>query len=238
MAIVVGATEKQATEDMEKLKDYISRDPRYPRIIRDSDSLLETEWGTRILVVPATEKGARGYSNPDVIGERKIDLIILDEAARIDDSVYRSGIRPMLTANPWCELILISTPKGQEGFFYRAGQSSMWEKYEIKAPWDVDDEAWDLTPAALSEKQYQAERAKKRIQAFYSPRHTDLKEQLDNLEEMGPRLYRQEYLVEFVEMEQQVFNYSHIERAMTEELKPMSFGLLEIADIPELEIHR
>jgi len=238
MAIVVGATEKQATEDMEKIKDYISRDPHYPRIVRDSDSLLETEHGTRILVVPATEKGARGYSNPDITGNRKIDLIILDEAARIEDGVYRSGIRPMLTDNPWCELLAISTPNGREGFFYRAQASEQWEKYEIRAPWDVDDQAWDLLPAALSEAQYQALRAKKGIQAFHSPRHLDQKEQLDNLEEMGPRLFRQEYLVEFVEPEMQVFAYDHIERAFSDAVQPMSFGLPEIADIPVLEVHR
>jgi len=42
MAIVIAATEKQATEDMEKIKDFIAHDPYYPRIVRDSDSLLET----------------------------------------------------------------------------------------------------------------------------------------------------------------------------------------------------
>ena len=41
-------------------------------------------------MVPATEKGARGYSNPDITGEGMIDIIILDEASRFrTEALYK-----------------------------------------------------------------------------------------------------------------------------------------------------
>jgi hypothetical protein len=38
----------------------------YPRLVRDADTLLELSNGSRIVVCPATEKGARGRSNPNL----------------------------------------------------------------------------------------------------------------------------------------------------------------------------
>lgn len=227
--IIAASTEKQAVEDMEKIKDFVAKDRTFPEIVRDSDSLLEFDNRSRILVVPATEKAARGYSKPAGL--------TLDEDARIEDGVYRSGIRPMLTDNEDCELILISTPNGRTGHFHRAWESPRWERYEIRAPWDVNDESWTLRPAR-PEADYHAAREKEGIRAFYSPRHFNKAEQEENLEEMGPLMYRQEYLCEFVEQEDQVFKYEEIERSFTDEVKPMNFGLVELADIPTLEVKR
>lgn len=227
--IVGAATEKQAVEDMEKIKDFIARDRNYPAITRDSDTLLEFANRSRILVIPATEKAARGFSNPDGI--------TLDEDARIEDPVYRSGIRPMLTDNEKCELILISTPNGREGHFFRAWQSYRWERYAIRAPWNVNDETWQLVETQ-PEGEFALECAKLGILGFYSPRHKNLPEQQENLEEMGPLMYRQEYLCEFVEPEDQVFKYEHIDRAFSSELKPMDLGLVKLADIPPLEVEK
>lgn len=231
LSIIGAATEKQAVEDMQKIKDFIGADPGYPTIVRDNDSELRLDNDSRILVVPATEKAARGYSNPDVI--------ILDEASRIDDTTYRSGFRPMLTDNPKCELILISTPNGRDGFFFRAWESKdRWEKYEIRAPWDAVDEDWTLT-AARKEAAFRVERAREMIRAYYSPRHRDLGEQLENIQEMGPRVYRQEYCCLFVEPEDQVYEYDAIKALFVDEVKPMDFGLIERTDdVKPLEVRR
>lgn len=231
LSIIGAATEKQAFEDMEKVKDFIARDPAYPAIVRDSDSLIELDNGSRILVVPATEKAARGYSNPDVM--------ILDEASRIGQAVYRSGFRPMLTDNPKCKLILISTPHGREGFFYRAWttKGTRWEKFEVRSPWDVVDEEWLLAPA-IAEAKYRAERARELIKAYYSPRHRDRDEQQEMLEDMTPRLYRQEECCEFVESEDQVYNYADIQAMFSEEVKGMTFGLQRTDDVKALEVQR
>lgn len=201
--LVLAATEKQAVEDIEKIKDFMSRDPTYPAVVRDSDSLVELANGSRIQVVPATEKAARGFSRPRTI--------VMDEASRITDQVYTSGVRAMLTDNPDCELIAISTPNGRRGFFYRIITGKRWTRWEVRAPWEVAGSG--LVPAA-PEKDYRARKAKDGIRAYYSPRHRSKEEQLEHLGEegMGPLMYRQEILVEFVEPVEQVFGYEEIDR--------------------------
>jgi hypothetical protein len=204
LSLVLAATERQAVEDMEKIKGFMAMDRDYPEIKRASDSLIELDNRSRIAVVPATETGARGYSSPDII--------MLDEASRIEDPVYRSGIMPMLTDNEKCELVLISSPNGRSGFFFKSHQSVRWERYEVRAPWKVIDPDYRLVEGK-PEAGYQEERARDGIRAYYSPRHRSLDEQQSNLEEMGPLMYRQEYCCEFVEPEDQVFGYDEIEAA-------------------------
>jgi hypothetical protein len=203
VSLIVAATEQQAFYDMEKVKDFIAHDSNYPKIERDSDRLVTLGNGSWIMVVPATEKAARGPSAPR--------LILLDEASRIDDIVYRSGIIPMLTDNPECELISISTPNGKDGFFFESFNNPKWERYEVRSPWEVLDIEFRLKPS-LPEAEYRQQRAEKGIRGFYSPRHKNREEQEFNLGEMGPLMYRQEYCVQFVEPEDQVFSYDDIER--------------------------
>jgi hypothetical protein len=197
---------------MERILTFIALDPDYPAIKRNSDEQIELKNGSFIYVVPATEKSARGYSKPR--------LIMIDEASRVPDQVYRSGILPMLTDNEACELILISTPNGRLGFFYNAMQSERWDRYEIRAPWDVLDLEYQLVPA-IPEEAYREERAQKGIRASYSPRHRNREEQQMNLEEMGPLMYRQEYGTEFVEPEDQVFSYEEIEAMFGHQVHPL-----------------
>ena len=201
LSIIGAAVEKQAVEDIEKCKDLLGHDPEV-EITRTSDELIYLANGSRILVVPATEKSFRGYSQPDEL--------VLDEASRIDDDVYSSGVIAMLTNNPKCVLTMLSTPNGREGFFYRAWKSTRWERFEVTSPWDVIDDTWDLVPA-IPEKEFRLHRLLQGIHGYYSPRHQDFAEQKFNLGEMGPRMYRQEYKCEFVESMGQLFKYADIE---------------------------
>jgi hypothetical protein len=221
VSLILAATEYQAFLDMEKVKDFIAHDPQYPKIERNSDRLITLANGSWIMVVPATEKAARGPSAPR--------LIMLDEASRIEDIVYRSGVIPMLTENPECELILISTPHGRLGFFYEAMNNKKWERYEVKSPWEVINIESRLIQAE-PEEQYREKCAERGIIGFYSPRHRDQEEQEFNLGEMGSLMYQQEYGVQFVEPEDQVFGYDEIERMFSNRCKP-----LIIDDIGECE---
>lgn len=218
LSIILAATEKQAVENMERVKDFMARDKDYPDIVRDSDSLIELSNKSRILVVPATEKAARGYSSPDII--------MLDEDSRIDDMVYKSGVRPMLTDNEKCEVCAISTPNGRRGHFYSASKSKRWERYLVRAPWEISDDNATLQPAE-PEAKFKKRWGEHGIMAYYSPRHAIEQEQQENLEEMGALMYRQEYLCEYVEPEDQVFSYDEIERAFGHSIAPLSSGIGE-----------
>jgi len=205
VSLILASTEKQAELDMLKVREYMGRDPDYPRLVGASKSEAELANGSRIYIVAATETSARGYSKPR--------LIILDEASRIEDIVYTTGIMPMLTDNPECELCAISTPNGREGFFFKAFNNRKWERFEIRAPWRVKDVEFALTEAE-SEAAYRKRLAAAGIRGYYSPRHRNREEQEFNLLEMGPLAYRQEYGVEFVETDDQVFGYDEIARLM------------------------
>jgi hypothetical protein len=87
---------------------------------------LELENGSRIVTLPGTERTIRGFSG--------VDLLLVDEAARVDDALYYST-RPMLAVSGGA-LILLSTPYGRRGVFYEewtgeAGEA--WERYEVPA---------------------------------------------------------------------------------------------------------
>jgi hypothetical protein len=87
---------------------------------------LELANGSRILALPGGDpEGLRGFSSPR--------LLCLDEAARIPDSLYIS-VRPMLAVAPKAAMILLSTPFGKRGFFYRVmTQSERWLKIKVTA---------------------------------------------------------------------------------------------------------
>ena len=80
-----------------------------PPAPQENATTLRLANGSRVLSLPSTERTVRGFSAPD--------LLILDEAARIDDRMY-TGLRPMLAVSQG-RLVLLSTPFGRRGFFYR-----------------------------------------------------------------------------------------------------------------------
>ena len=87
---------------------------------------LELDNGSRIVSLPGTEKTVRGYSGAA--------LLIVDEAARVEDSLY-FAIRPMLAVSGG-ELIMLSTPYGKRGVFFEEwtrGLGHSWRRFEIPA---------------------------------------------------------------------------------------------------------
>jgi hypothetical protein len=80
--------------------------------------------GSRIEALPGTEKTIRGFSG--------VDLLVVDEAARVDDALYYS-VRPMLAVSGGA-LLMLSTPYGRRGIFYHAWTEGQgWEHYEVPA---------------------------------------------------------------------------------------------------------
>lgn len=80
--------------------------------------------GGSILALPGSEKTVRGYT---------ADLVIIDEAARVDDSLYYS-VRPML-ATTGGELVALTTPNGKRGWFYDEYEKGAgdWQRIRITA---------------------------------------------------------------------------------------------------------
>ncbi len=205
ISIIGAPTENQANETMAKVIEFITWDREYPRLQKCSKEEVELENGSRIIVRTAKSDTFRGYSCPRVI--------ILDEASRIEDEAYTSGARPMLTDNPDGELYLISTPYGQEGFFYEAmhSTSGTWEKWNIRSPYTVVGTGTEAHLESVgSETEFRARGSLEGIHCYFSPRHSDYKFNAEQLGEMKSMQYRQEYETLFIEKQGQVFSYEEI----------------------------
>jgi len=66
--------------------------------------------GSRIVGLPGKEATTRGYS--------RASLLLVDEAARVDDSLY-NALQPTLAVGDG-DCWMMSTPWGRRGFFYEA----------------------------------------------------------------------------------------------------------------------
>src|SRR5207249_8810164 len=92
---------------------------------------------SRIIALPESERTIRGYS-----GAR---LLVVDEAARVDDGLYRS-VRPMLAVSRG-RLLALSTPFGRRGWFFDAWEGAEdWQRLKITA-----DQCPRITPEFLAE---------------------------------------------------------------------------------------
>jgi hypothetical protein len=85
---------------------------------------LELENRSRIITLPGSEKTVRGFSGAT--------LLVVDEAARVDDSLYYA-VRPMLAVSGG-SLMMLSTPYGKRGVFFEEWTNGIgWERYEVPA---------------------------------------------------------------------------------------------------------
>lgn len=203
LSVILAPTKLQASEDIGKVRDFMTRDPDYPTVKRSGAEEIVLSNGSRILVLTATDTAARGFSKPAVV--------LFDEASRIDDSVY-DAVRPMITGSRTSVIYEISTPFGRKGFFYdhfsRIGAQEKKIKrsrYLVKAPWQVIRTTGKPTLARIPLEEIEG------VHCFFSPRHEDETEQLEALDQMKEMQYRQEYGCEFVDAEDQVFRQDLID---------------------------
>ena len=81
--------------------------------------------GSRIVRIPSRQDTVRGFS--------AVDLLVIDEAARVFDELYDT-VRPMLAVSNGA-MWLLSTPAGRRGFFYEEWKNGgpEWKRVAVKA---------------------------------------------------------------------------------------------------------
>jgi hypothetical protein len=96
-----------------------------PLQVRLTAEELQLSNHSRIVSLPCREDTIRGYAN--------VTLLVIDEAARVPDDLYRS-VRPMLAVSNG-RLICLSTPYGRRGFFWEAWArgGDDWARIEVPA---------------------------------------------------------------------------------------------------------
>ncbi len=123
LVLCLSPTLRQSSELFRNVSRFYGVDPAIPSRA-ESALRLELENGSRIVSLPGKEQNIRGMA--------KVSLLIVDEAARVPDSLYYS-VRPMLAVSNG-RLIALSTPFGNRGWWAEAWHSSEpWTKWEIPA---------------------------------------------------------------------------------------------------------
>jgi hypothetical protein len=212
VVLIAAPTEKQAQDTMRKIKELMSQDRDIKDLHTDSRSEVVLENGSRIVSKPWTS--IRGESAPD--------LIIMDEAGWIPDEAYVT-VRPTLTNNPFAVLVMLTTPHGKRGFFYKAWSSSkIWTKFMVHTGFTLRHEHGGpvVGPVEETEEQFSKRLAAEGIHAYFSPQHR-LAWLTEELDEIGEHGWRQEYGLEFLDTQDQVFDTDLVMRAFSRtDVKP------------------
>ena len=137
LVLVLSPGERQSAELLRKARDVFAALGQPVREIAESVTKLELENGSRVLALPGTERTVRGLS--------AVDLLIVDEASRVEDALYQA-VRPMLAVSGG-RLLALSTPWGRRGWWADAWHSTEpWERVRVTA-----HDCPRITPAFLEE---------------------------------------------------------------------------------------
>jgi Terminase-like family. len=126
LTLVVSVGGRQSGEFVRKAARFVRRLGLQPKGDGDNEISIEFPNKSRIVGLPGNEATARGFS--------AVSLLLVDEAARVDDDLYKA-IRPMLAVSGG-SLWLMSTPNGKKGFFWEAWEHGgpEWERIQVTAP--------------------------------------------------------------------------------------------------------
>jgi len=124
LVLLVAPSERQSHELFRKVLNAYRALGQPIATVKSNQSVFELANGSRLVALPGREETIRSFSG--------VDLLILDEASRVPDDLYRS-VRPMLAVSRG-RLLALSTPFGQRGWFYNEWiGSGPWRRIHI--PW-------------------------------------------------------------------------------------------------------
>jgi hypothetical protein len=180
LLMVVSPSARQSGELIRKIAEFTRRIRIEPRGDGDNEMSILYPNGSRVVGLPGQDGTIRGFS--------AVRLLIVDEAARVADATYRA-VRPMLAVGGG-KLLVMSTPHGKRGFFYKEWMHGgpRWRRIEVSATKCPRISAAFLEDERLSQ---------------------------------GEWSFRQEYLCEFVDAEDQFFPSHLIFAALTKDVTPL-----------------
>ncbi len=124
LVLCLAPSERQSKELFGKIAGFYRElhDAPPPESDRKLGMILPN--GSRIEALPGSEKTIRGFSGAA--------LLLVDEAARVDDALYYA-VRPMLAVSGG-SLVMLSSPYGKRGAFFQEWTGGEgWERYEVPA---------------------------------------------------------------------------------------------------------
>ncbi len=125
LTLLLSPTLRQSGELFRKVMDAYDAVGRPVPARSRTRTHVELENGARLVSLPGREGTIRSYS--------KVALLLIDEAARVSDDLYRS-VRPMLAVSQG-RLVCLSTPFGKRGFYFREWHDPSAPWYRVRVPW-------------------------------------------------------------------------------------------------------
>jgi hypothetical protein len=125
LTLIVSPSQRQSGEAFRRLMMLHNKLENVPDLLQESALRAQYANGSRIVALPGSERTTRGYAGAK--------LIILDEAARVDDELL-TALRPMM-ATVDGNLIALSTPAGKRGWFYESwiAENDDWHRVKVTA---------------------------------------------------------------------------------------------------------
>jgi hypothetical protein len=125
LVLVVSPSERQSKRLLRTVRRHYAAVRAIAPAVTEGMLTLELRNGSEIHALPGKEATIRGFAD--------VDLLLIDEAARVDDALY-AAIRPMLALSRG-KLIALSTPFGKRGFFYREWTEGgpAWHRAKVTA---------------------------------------------------------------------------------------------------------
>ncbi len=124
LVLVASPSYRQSAEFVRKAAEMVAKLGIRPRGDGDNDISLRFPNQSRIVGLPGVEGTVRGFS--------AVSMLLIDEASRVDDAMYRA-LRPMLAVGNG-DLWLMSTPFRKRGFFYSHWEHGGPEWHRIRVP--------------------------------------------------------------------------------------------------------
>ena len=137
LVLCLAPSERQSKKLFAKASDSYRRLRGTPAPASDRKLGMHLPNGSRIEALPGSERTVRGFSGTS--------LLIVDEAARVDDELYYA-VRPMLAVSGG-SLMMLTTPYGKMGVFFEEWTGGReWDRYRVPA-----EECPRITPEFLAE---------------------------------------------------------------------------------------
>jgi hypothetical protein len=123
LVLLLSPSLRQSAELFRKIMVFYKATKRPVAAVTKSRTQLELANQSRIVSLPGKEMTVRSFSG--------VRLLVIDEAARVPDDLYRS-VRPMLAVSQG-RLVCLSTPFGKRGFFFHEWTSDdpSWQRIRI-----------------------------------------------------------------------------------------------------------
>lgn len=128
-SLVLAPTQRQSGEAIRRIRAFLLK--AGAKLATDNAFSLQIENGSRVLGLPGQDDAAiRGLTVDGVM--------VVDEAARVADSLFQAAMPMVLRHAKKARVLLLSTAWAKEGFFYRLwaeGDPRDWLKIEAR----IDD---------------------------------------------------------------------------------------------------